>query len=441
MGSNDNKCMNRSDMNGFWVDPSLASVAFLSEGVASHFFGYYGISPWSLDNARLLAHSTRASSPFIPEGESVGLGWFDLDTGGFNQFEETHACNWQQGSLLRWMPGSNDTVIFNTRVDGRAFARICEISTGKKHDLPRPVHAVAPNGHFGLSVNVERLYYTRRAYSYEHSYDTLWSKSVVEGDGVFRIDFGTGDAQLVVSTAELAQREPTPTMHGARHWVDHPMIAPDNGTFLFYHRWMTGDGSFFSRLYTLNTDGTGLKRYADGGMYSHATWLDSDEFVVFARPVGRDARSAGGRHGLKQRLLALALPAYRKTRRFPVIRGLRRRILKDRYFVFSVTGGEEGDVLSDQLLEDGHPSFNPKDPALFLTDTYPDSKGRQHLLLLNRRTGDLKRIAWFQAPKGVDSTTADRCDLHPRWDRSGTSICVDVMLKRGKRQVCVLELN
>ena len=269
--------MKESGNKSLIVNPEIASLVFLSEGEASHFFGYYGISPWNQDNSKLLAHKTRDKGPFIRQDNAVDLGWFNLDTAEFNKFEETRACNWQQGSLLRWLPQSNETVIFNRRDNNHFFARIMDLASGKIIDFSRPVHAVAPNGKFGLSLNVERLYYTRRAYSYEYNYGKQWADSLVNEDGIFKVDFVTKDARLIISTEELAQRDPIPTMVGAKHWLDHPLISPDSRKFLFYHRWMTNDGTFFTRLYTANVGGGGLKAYTDSGMYSHATWLSSDE--------------------------------------------------------------------------------------------------------------------------------------------------------------------
>lgn len=424
------------------VNSEEASLVFKSQGDSSHFFGYYGISPWSYDNSKILAHRTHAKETYIRQDDIVDLGWFDLETSIFHKFEETTACNWQQGAMLRWLPGAaNETVIFNRRERGLSSARVVNLLSGQKIDFHRPIHAVSPDGKVGFSLSVERLYYTRRAYSYEGCYSEKWNKPIVEEDGIFFVDLVSGDIRLIISLKELAQRDNHPTMFGARHWLDHPLIAPDSRRFLFYHRWMTKDGTFFTRLYTANLDGSDLVMYPDSGMYSHAAWLDSTNFVVFARPTGSDFRTTVGQRSFKHRVINLALPVYRLLRNFEVIRGLRKRVLSDRYFLFSVNDEHKGRILSNLLVEDGHPSFNPNDSSLMLTDTYPDSQGRQHLLLLNQQTDEVKCLARIQSPRGYDATTPNRCDLHPRWDNLGQHVCIDIMTRLGTRQICVLKLK
>jgi hypothetical protein len=423
----------------FTLDSGRVSFVFTSPPGISHFYGYYGTSPWDPENARLLTHRTKAEGPYIRREEPVDVGWFDLESGKFNKFGETTACNWQQGAMLRWVPGAKNTVIYNRRTKTGFGARIVDLDNGKSRDLPRPVHALLPDGTFGLGLNVERLYNTRRAYSYEGAYEERWAHPMTKWDGIFKIDLHSGETSLLLSTEEISNMDPHPTMAGARHWLDHPLPSPDSRRLLFYHRWLTIDGTFFTRLYTVDANGSGLTRYPDSGMYSHAAWKNAREFVVFARPVGRDSRTAEAR--MRRDLMARLLPVYRFFRSYSFMRSLRRRVLSDRYFMFTLENNHGGTVLTDQLADDGHPSFNPRHPDLMLTDTYPDVKGRQRLLLLNIRTGEVASLGWFKAPKGIDATTPNRCDLHPRWDNSGELICIDTMAKAGNRQICVLRLQ
>ncbi len=72
-----------------------------------------------------------------------------------------------------------------------------------------------------------------------------------------------------------------------------------------------------------------------------------------------------------------------------------------------------------------------------MTDTYPDAKREQALILFDTRTGERLDIGSFRA----DPAYGDRdikCDLHPRWDRTGHSICVDTT-RNGNRQCAIVD--
>lgn len=57
-----------------------------------------------------------------------------------------------------------------------------------------------------------------------------------------------------------------------------------------------------------------------------------------------------------------------------------------------------------------------------LTDTYPDKHGEQHLLLYTPGK-KLLELSIFFRPFLFRGEL--RCDLHPRWHRTGQYVCVD----------------
>ena len=72
-----------------------------------------------------------------------------------------------------------------------------------------------------------------------------------------------------------------------------------------------------------------------------------------------------------------------------------------------------------------------------LTDTYPDAESRRSLMVFDWERGrriDLGRF--FSLP--LESPV--RCDLHPRWSRDGTRVCID-STHEGERQMYVLHLG
>ncbi len=426
----------------FYINSKCADVFFKTGKEGQHFYGYYGISPWNVAGDKLLSHRLDSQNEYLTENDIVDIGFFDFEgSGQYQKVSQTTACNWQQGSMLQWLPASNDKIIFNVRSRDGFSAEIWSLADKRVvRDIKVPVSEIDPTGRFAFILPVARLSHTRKSYSYAGEFPSRWKEGVVKEDGLKIVSLSSGEQEMVVSTEMLAEIEPTKSSLEAHHWLDHPLISPDGKKFLFYHRWLTRSGNFFTRLYSGKFGAHDLHLYPDSGMYSHAAWLDSDSFVVFGRKPGSDPRERTG-NAIKEMLLKGAIKGYSLVRNHSILKKLRKRILQDRYFVFRVGSDVPEKVLSGPYMtEDGHPSFCPADNNLMVTDTYPDSKGYRHLLLVNLKSSDVTRIASFRAPQHHTESSPDRCDLHPRWDPSGRFISVDSM-HEGKRQQYVLRLN
>ncbi len=141
-----------------------------------------------------------------------------------------------------------------------------------------------------------------------------------------------------------------------------------------------------------------MRLLSDAGMVSHFDWQDDRTILAWAR-----TREAGDHF-------------YRiddETARHTVFAG-------------------------DVLRQDGHCSFSP-DRRWLLTDTYPDKNGLQTLILY--RIADARRFdigRFFQPPELRGKPW--RCDLHPRWNRDGTEVCID-STHEGSRQMYVIDVR
>lgn len=426
--------------DGQYFDTNLCRPVFASRGTSAHFFGYFDICPWSHDGEALLSHRTDATGGYLDPADNVEIGFFQPNrSSDFQCIATTAACNWQQGSMLRWRGPSNDELVFNDWDESGYCARIVARSGGAIKRIGAPLYDITRDGALGLSISPERLWYTRRSYGYGRQPHDRWSGSVVNGDAVRVIDLETGDIRSLVEIRTLVDVHPLPSMKDALHWVDHPLFSPDGKWVAFFHRWLTPGGSFLTRLYSCGIDGTGLFIYPDGGMYSHLTWRDSETFVVFGRPPGRDIRTSQSNHSMRKRLVSAAMPLYRKLRGVGIVQKLRSRVFNDRYLEFKV-GSDTPRVIAPKATVDGHPSFCPTLPSVMLTDTYPDERGFQHLLLANAKTGVPMILGSLPVPTGLNNSSPNRCDLHPRWSRDGRKICIDSM-HTGVRQVYVIELH
>jgi hypothetical protein len=85
----------------------------------------------------------------------------------------------------------------------------------------------------------------------------------------------------------------------------------------------------------------------------------------------------------------------------------------------------------DLLDRNGHFSLHPTDPRWMVSDTYPDAAGVQTLMLIDRATHRRIDVASFGHDPAVRGAT--RCDLHPRWDRTGRRLCVDALTASGRQ--------
>ena len=167
-------------------------------------------------------------------------------------------------------------------------------------------------------------------------------------------------------------------MKNAEHKVNHIMISPNGKRFMVLHRWFDGQRKY-SRLVTVNIDGTEMYNLSDDDMVSHCNWKDDNTIIGFENK--------------------------KKT-------GVGYYLMKDRTAEYI--------HLWSHINSDGHPSYSP-DGEKVVTDTYPN---RSRIATLKVMHGDKEEVvARVFAPFKYDNDT--RCDLHPRWSRDGKMVCFD----------------
>src|SRR3546814_11669878 len=83
-------------------------------------------------------------------------------------------------------------------------------------------------------------------------------------------------------------------------------------------------------------------------------------------------------------------------------------------------------------------SFSPTDKQWLLSDTYPDSTTHERILFLFNVLDNRKiDLGSFYADPGLKKE--NRCDLHPRWNRSGTKVCIDSVHENERDRKSVVE--
>jgi hypothetical protein len=402
----------------------------VTAGPGHHFFGYYDKSPWNASGSLLLAHEAPFNDRAPCAADAVKVGVVRLDRGNaFQPLGQSHAWNWQQGAMLQWHPADPEQVfLHNDRRDGRFVGMVSDTDGRQLNMYDRPIYAVMPDGRSGFSLNFARLAAHRPGYGYAGVHDTFEDDATPREDGIWRMDLSSGQAELIVSMADLAGRDPRPSMDGAWHYVNH--IQPSRGgkRIAFFHIWHRDEKSWEVRLYTCRPDGTELTCLLDTGSISHYDWRDDDSILIWAKRPDAPARflflshpmnTPVGAASAANRPVSLAAEAALITSTGDA---------ETRYRVF----GE------DALKEDGHCGFSP-DGRWVLNDTYPDRHDMRTLMLVRWPQGERIDLARLHSPKSKWWGEL-RCDLHPRWSRDGTRVCVD-SVHEGTRQMYVMDVS
>ncbi|CAG0991857.1 hypothetical protein ANAEL_02344 [Anaerolineales bacterium] len=376
------------------------TVRQVTFGHKHHFFGYYEKSPWNASGSLILAHEVEFNDRPPGAEDSVTIGVIHLDQG--NRFEplgQSCAWNWQQGAMLQWHPADPDNLLLhNDRRDGQ-FVSVVRDKTGREVTVfNQPVYAITPDGRYGYSLNFARLQTHRPGYGYAGCADPWADDPHPEADGIYRLDLESGQSELIIPLHQLAHTNPTPEMADVFHWVNHIQVAPDGKHFAFFHIWRVGETGWRVRLYTADATGKSLNCLLSTDFVSHYDWLDNEQILIWAK----DADSRG--HFW---------------------------LLRDR--------GEVRKVIGDGVLtEDGHCNFSP-DRRWVLNDTYPDGYGLRTLMLYGWPDGPRVDIARLYSPK--ERWWGEiRCDLHPRWNREGTQVCID-SVHNGERQMYLVDVS
>lgn len=363
-----------------------------------YFYGYYDKSPWDATDRYLLALRARCTWRQPAPGQSAVLVLLDMENPDkVRRLAVTRAWNVQQGCMAQWLgPDNHSRIIYNDFRNGRYCSVILQVKDRTEEKvLPLPVYDVSRDGHFALSLDFSRLHRLRPGYGYSNLPDTTAGQLCPDSACIWRMDLQTGKVTELLRYTDLASFMPSPSMEGAEHKVNHLMIRPDGKRFMLLHRWIK-NGKKHTRLVTADCDGQNLCNLSDDVFVSHCFWKNNEEILSFLR------KKATGDHYC---------------------------LLRDQSSVYR--------MLWPDLTRDGHCSYSP-DGKLVITDTYPDRKRLASVYLCQEHEDKSQRIAQVYSPFRYDNDC--RCDLHPRWNRRGDTICID-SVHEGKRAMYLLPLR
>lgn len=411
----------------------LPRVEAITTGPKHHFFGYYDNCPWDVTGRFLLALEVNPIDSLPGPDDSAAIGVIDLleKNKGFQTLAQTRAWNWQQGAMAQWLPSAPDRlIIYNDREGERFISVILDVVSGALRKLPLPIYAVSPDGRFALSINFARLRHTRANYGYAGVRDPWQDELYPKDDGIYWMDLATGQFRLILSYAQIAAFRYRSLMETGRHTVEHLTVNPDGTRFCFLHRFPLRDGGIYTRLLTADPDGSNLHLLAEGCI-SHLCWYNPSQILAWTRTTTLFTK-------LRQfaiftgPLYKWALNWVRQQRHFT-----HHRVLRDCYCLFTDYTRNREPIGIGVLTEDGHCTFSPNKQWI-LTDTYPDADYYRTLILYHFGTGRRIDIGRFYSPENFAGEI--NCDLHPRWNRDGTQVCID-STHEGQRQVYVVDVR
>ncbi len=219
-------------------------------------------------------------------------------------------------------------------------------------------------------------------------------------DGIFRLDRETGEQELIISHSDMAGFLPASGAKPDDMRYFTPPLFNENGTrFMFWYRSRCG---LHNGIYTASADGSGIYKLPTLGN-SHSVWLGNDRILAWAAVEGR------GTHNF----------LFHDRKPFQ----------------------EPSRVCGASFEFNGHATFSP-DTAWLITDTpeppVADKRNQRTLYLFQCKTHRRIELGTFGAPDILRGPL--RCDLHPRWDRTGGRVCFD-SAHDGCRQMYLLDTD
>lgn len=379
--------------------PKVTGVRAITTGPKHHFCGYYGIFPWDPTGRYLFCLESDFSDRDVTPDDRATLGLIDLETGAFKPLALTAAWNFQQGCLTHWLDA--DRLIYNDRIDGAARAVVLEWRTGEKRLLPRAIAAVSPDGALAASISYARLAITRPGYGYQGLTESATQHAHPDDDGLYIMDVATGETKLIVTLDQVFNDRPLPEQRGDDMiWFNHVLFSRDGGRIFFLARFKEPTGRLISAAYTVAPDGSDLRCIIPYEWNnSHYDWRNATQIMSTTR------YQAG-----------------------------------DKWLHVLLTDGKDDHrvIAPDLLGSDGHGHFSP-DGVWMVSDSYPRGAERmQSFYLVHVDTDRGYEAAQFHQPR--DFKGPWRCDLHPRWSRDGSQVCID-STHDGTRQVYLVDLE
>ncbi len=370
-----------------------------------YFFGFHDVSPFSLDDSKLLANKLFIDGKMPSPNEKIDVGFFNLlnnEFGDFIKIGETTSWNYHKGCRLQWL--NSNSLIFNYVNNEKLESKIVNILTNDEKHISFPIDSVNHTGDFATSFSYERLEKYMPGYGYNHSdsISFLHEKSS-SNTGLYLVDLKNNSQELLVSLEELSKlSSDMEASKESSHYVTHSLFSTNGNYISFFHRWVGKETrKRYTRLLIYDLEKKVIIPISTGYMVSHYVWNNKNEIIVYCNYGGVDAHTLIKVEDLENSHL----------------------------------------VAYPELNSDGHQSFLNNNE--FVTDTYGDNRRMSHLYIVNIVENSVKKIASVYSPEKFQTKVPHQhiaCDLHPRVSHDSNLVCFDTA-KSGKRSIAIMKLN
>ena len=357
-----------------------------------YFYGYYDKSPWDKNDRYVIALKVRNAYKSVAPKEVGIVGVIDTKCSNtFIEIGKTRAWNVQQGCMAQWVgPDFSKYIIYNDFRNGKYCSVLYNFLEKKEEKvLPYAVYDIDKNGTYILSLDFSRLHRLRPGYGYSNIVDDTADDLCPDQTCIWKVDINDLNVTELFNYTDFKNFEHNESMDGAEHKINHIMISPNGKRFMVLHRWFK-NGKKHSRLITVNVDKSEMYNLSDDIFVSHCFWKNDDEILAF----------------------------------------LRKKNTGDHYYLMK-DKSQKYKLYWDNLRTDGHCSYSPNSRYI-ITDTYPNRKRYASVFLCTEDHNTSVKLASMFSPFKYDNDC--RCDLHPRWNREGTSVCID-SVHEGKRGI------
>lgn len=419
----------------------------------SDFFGYYNYDTLNYNQTRLLAHRIPFCHTTIDKTDIAEVGYYEIADGSWHKVAETDSFNWDQGSMLQWLPGrgNENKIVFNVSRNGHLCSKICDIETLEIKDIDWSIYGLTPDGKKSIALEMERSYWCR-AYHYNSVANLEHDGLIDASDGIFEIDLESNTRKRIIAIQDIVAMDSTPEFSNMKHWLEHIMISPDGTKFVFLHRFAYPDNVFryITRMFIANIDGSNLQVVPGWQNYrwSHFGWNGNNAFAIYAYKslpllslytksttiISEKKQKLTYRHILNKvlHLVSKILPQCLKK----LLKG------RDSFYQYYCSDDnglfKECSTLNQKVFDiDGHESFT-NDGRYMITDSYPDSKGYRRLIIFDTQSKKAKIVAKYLEGRKCDTET--RVDLHPKLCINNDFVVIDSNCT-GKPHLIVIKIN
>lgn len=342
------------------------------------------------------------------------VGYFDLQKKNkWAKIGETTAWNWQQGTRLQWVPGSDEEIVWNDRSpDGsKLVSRVYNMKTKLTRKLPLPIYTISPNGETALTINFERIVHGGCKYvGINNPYQNQWAPSEI---GIWKMDMKSGKVEMLMSVRQMAHvlypdGLPSDTLNGTLYFFREGFNPSGNRFIAFVkdaRQVEPGRTSSRTEGFSMNLNGGDLKYFYREP--SHHFWLNDTEIMDNGFHTDPELGE--------------------------LVRG---------YFRFVDDGtGQAKEKYFD--APNGHITLH-KNGEWILTDTY-NIDGYIYLYMYHIPSKKLVPLSKLEYKLGgflfPYNPGIFRVDLHPRFTPDGKKVCIDSSHEGFGRQIYLIDIS